>query len=122
MLMAASTTGAYAQVTEFTSWVCVIDLEQALGADFTALGPLPREVRTTNSTKKCTGSNIPSENIQIDCIAELGDAWRGGQRVYQGVGCQIFQGQCGQPGFVTAQGGRLSINTSGTAMLSCARN
>jgi hypothetical protein len=124
-LIVTGATTTLAQDRIFTKWVCVLDLEQALtpSGDFVALGPLPREVRTTNSTKKCTGSaEQQTENIQIDCTAALGTGvWRGGNRNYD-VDCQIFQGQCGQAGFRLAQIGKLNISQTGALNLSCNRN
>jgi hypothetical protein len=125
IVLVAGTTTTLAQVTRFTDWVCVIDLEEALGTtNFNALLPsgAPTEITTTDSFKQCTGS-APSINIQIRCIAQV-PGWGGGPntRNFSGFPCQIFQGQCGAPGFVAAQTNSLSITSSGVATLTCNRN
>jgi hypothetical protein len=119
-LLVAGSGTALAQVGTFTGWACVLDLKDALGGDFVALAPLPAQITTTTSEKRCTGS-APGENIQIQCSGQV-PGWAGGNKVYNSFPCQIFRGQCGGPGFVHAEVSRLSINSSGSATLTCNRN
>jgi hypothetical protein len=119
LLLSTGATTALAQgqggpATRFTKWVCVIDLQQALGGDYTP--SLPTKLMTTNTEKLCPGSN--PDNVSITCLAKI-DNWTLGNKVYQSLQCQIFKGQCGARGFVPAGTQKLAIAADGSAQLTC---
>lgn len=100
----------------FKGWECVLDLEEALGAQYQSA--LPAKARTTRTEKKCTGG--PSGNIMITCKAQI-PGWIGGNQTFIGVPCQISRTQCGQSGFVLANNTSLKIKANGEATLDCKR-
>lgn len=100
--------------TTFAGWECVIDLREAMGAEY--LTSLPAEVRTAQSSKLCTGG--PSGNIMITCLATIA-GWAGGVRTFRDVPCQVFRGQCGSSGFALANNTSLKIKADGEATLDC---
>jgi hypothetical protein len=119
LLLAAGATTALAQsagpATRFTKWVCVIDLQDALGTDFN-LVQVPAKIITTQTEKLCPGSQ--PNNVSITCSATV-DNWTLGNKVYTGFTCQLFKGQCGAPGFVLANSSQLAIRPDGSAELTC---
>jgi hypothetical protein len=119
LLLAAGTMSALAEgspgpATRFTKWVCVIDLQQALGSDFAP--PLPARLTTTATEKLCPGSE--PNNVSITCLASV-KGWTLGNKVYQGFTCQMFKGQCGAPAFVLGQTSKLTIKPDGSVTLEC---
>lgn len=100
----------------FTGWECVIDVQEAVGDAFAS--PLPNVVRTTRTSKLCTGG--PSGNIMITCAARI-PGWSGGNRTFTSIPCQISRTQCGQAGFTLANNTSLKIKANGDATLDCKR-
>jgi hypothetical protein len=119
LLLAVGETTALAEsspgpATRFTKWVCMIDLQNALGTDFTP--SMPAKLITTQTEKLCPGSN--PNNVSITCLGTVPN-WGLGNKVYQTFSCQIFQGQCGVNQFVTAGTQKLTIKPDGSAELNC---
>jgi hypothetical protein len=113
-------TGVWAQTapaSKFAGWLCEIDLAKALAGTGLPQPSGPSSVFTTDSLKLCTGSS-PSQNVQIECKANVPE-WVGGSPKVDGFPCQIYRGQCGMTDFVPADNSSLTIDAAGNAKLTC---
>jgi hypothetical protein len=105
---------AWAQdaATDFTGWLCEIDL-----SGISRPPGVPTSVFTFNTRKHCP-ANPPSESITIECLATI-PGWKGPSSTTSGVPCQINGDQCGAQGFFQAVDTSLNINSKGAARLFC---
>jgi hypothetical protein len=118
VLSAAVPVRAQEPSTEFTGWLCEIDL-----SGINRPPGVPASVFTFDSTKHCPG-NIQggqSESITIECLASI-PQWTGPASTNQNVPCRINGDQCGVPGFVSTTDSSLNINSAGNARLFCKHN
>ena len=128
--------GAQEPATDFTGWLCEIDLTFP---DSEYPNPnLPPGVRDrvppsvfTNNTRKHCPANPAAESITIECRTEEGKpipGWTGSASTHQDVPCSFNGDQCGVPGFHNSTDEpssfdtTLNIDGSGNARLFCKFN
>jgi hypothetical protein len=106
---------AWAQTaTEFTGWLCEIDL-----SSINRPPGVPASVFTFDTRKHCP-ANPSVESITIECLASI-PGWTGPSSTNR-VDCQINGDQCGVTGFVSATDSSLNIASGGKARLFCKFN
>ena len=107
---------AQAPSTDFTGWLCEIDLSRISSRP----AGVPTSVFTVDTRKHCPSSST-AQSITIECNA-LVPGWTGSASTNQNVPCQFTGDQCGvlvDPRFVDAS---LNIGSSGDARLFCKFN
>jgi hypothetical protein len=101
---------AWAQTTDFTKWLCEIDLSD-----------LGRPSEFTIDTKKHCPGNDPTQSVTIECNATIANFT--GPASTMKVPCSISGDQCGFPDtfFLDTQASR-NINSAGEVRLFCRVN
>jgi hypothetical protein len=104
--------------TDFTGWLCEIDLSRVSGRP----AGVPTSVFTVDTRKHCPGS-ATDQSITIECKALI-PGWTGSASSNQSVLCQFSGDQCGVSGFVDRRfvTASLNIDGGGNARLFCKFN